>query len=166
MAKALTVKEEPLTRKQASKIALKLLRIKIQTKQPNRKHGKQLTMVNEVDKQRCLLCDETRCLERAHILPVALYEHLHLEAGTLADIYHHSVWMCPTHHKCYDKYQLSAVEKEVIMRLLDYDYRTLFQITLEAVEILKQPVSEKNKKILDNITNVAWHWWRAYVYGN
>jgi len=133
-------RREPLTAVESQKIVLNLLGIKAKRNQNNRKRGKYLIMVNEQAERRCVLCPETRCLERAHILPVSLYEHIHID-GKLAPIYHHALWMCPTHHKCYDKFKLNNAEKAHMQWILSHDYKLAFEYLLTDMEILKKPFS-------------------------
>jgi hypothetical protein len=118
-------------------------------------------MVNECATRQCILCTETRALERAHIIPVAIYEHTKIEAP-LPEIYHHAMWMCPTHHKCYDKGLLSKTEKEHIKWVLGHDYIAAFNILLEGLEA--KNVSPRGIERATRITDAAWKWWRHYVY--
>lgn len=55
----------------------------------------------------CYLCSETRCLENAHILPRYLFKGT---KGAKQGI--PCVKLCPTHHRCFDQFQLTNKEYE------------------------------------------------------
>jgi hypothetical protein len=141
-------------------MAAKLIGYKARRKQINRKRGSALNMINSPD--RCLLCEETRCLERAHIIPVAIYENIKIDEP-MQDIYHDAAWMCPTHHKCYDKQKLTEDEHLYMLGLIhSFDYYNAFVDVLNRLETLT-PGSMRAIKSADQITKSAWVFWRSYA---
>lgn len=62
---------------------------------------------------KCFLCDETRCLENAHIIPRYLYRNV-----LNANFPNVTIKLCPTHHSCFDRHRLTKEEKDLMRPLL------------------------------------------------
>lgn len=81
----------------------------------------------------CLLCNENRILERAHILPRRFVSGI----GGLERLESHDddniILLCPTHHWCYDHFLLSKEESKVVVDNTIHKLR----VFLEAILSLK-----------------------------
>ena len=163
MGKGLTVKHtEPLTKIRAAEIAIKLLKLSEKKSQVKSSVGRGNKVVYVTDSTKCYFCEETRCLEKAHVIPVAIYAEAEL-VGERPHYLDDVMALCPTHHKCYDKYKLNSRELEHIRAsLVQYD---ALQDLLSRLVPAGEMNPKKLKKIDDSLT-IAWHWWKAYQNGN
>ena len=111
----------------------------------------------------CFLCPETRCLEQAHLMPVAMYKDARLPSRrtNYPDYMRYVIMLCPTHHKCYDKFRLNATELAT-MRHLTLQLHPHFVDLLEHLHPTNAHIDihrEANAVKIDEI----WRWWRNYL---
>lgn len=165
MAKQLTVKQvsSVLSNKEAFAMLIRLYEMAYgfdaeKFKAPQARKLKP-TMVTAADA--CALCKETRNLEKAHIIPVHIYAKAEI-VGELPDELRHAMYLCPTHHKAYDKYKLTTNEKRILQPGLDL-YREVFISMLRNMEVING-CTRKAIEDLDKQLATAWKWWM--VYGN
>lgn len=116
------------------------------------------------DTTKCRLCEETKTLDRAHIIPIAITNKIHVD-GAPIEFLKHAIALCPTHHRQYDKYQLDETHKSI---LKDFIKRNKYDLglayTLEGIELLN--VNSRTKIDIGRRLDIAWNWWREYCYGN
>lgn len=151
-----------LTRLEAAEIALQLLKHNDKKKRISKCVGRSRYVKCITDANKCYLCDETRCLENAHVIPVAIYaeaEQVDVRPPYIDEV----IKLCPTHHKCYDKFQLNEKEKQ-IMRDSVKNYHVL-ELVLKHMEVIPG-ASNKAKERLDRSLEIAWKWWKEYRYAH
>jgi hypothetical protein len=158
MSKKLTVKQIDTDKLDAATTALKLLKLSQRKVEKSGCVGRSRSVKCITDPQKCYLCDETRCLENAHIIPVAIYADAEQEGGRPPFV-DEVMKLCPTHHKCYDKFKLNKEEKDLMIESLK-DYGVL-ELILKNTEVIPG-ASQRALLKLDRSLETAWLWWREY----
>jgi len=87
-----------------------------------------------------------------------------VEGEEVPDPLRHALYMCPTHHYCYDKYQLEDSELSIMRRTV-YGYNRVITGVFENVIVPNSP-NEREMKKIDKSLDMAWGWWRVYINGN
>lgn len=115
-----------------------------------------------LNKKECPFCKETRCLQRAHIIPIESHSIIQFDKG-VPDILKHALYMCSLHHYAYDKYLLNDIEKDHIKSFLKaHRYTEVIGALYKESEIAQAGDTKSSNRMLES----AWSWWRNYCYGN
>jgi len=117
-------------------------------------------------KRVCVLCSETRCLEQAHLIPVAFYKHAgdSTRRKNYPDYMKYAIYLCPTHHKCYDKLALNDTERERMVQITR-QLKPHFEHLLDHLEP-RNTHDPKVVAVIDKWVNDMWLWWREYIYAS
>lgn len=97
---------------------------------------------------KCLLCDETRGLQNAHIIPKLLTrEIINVDNDKV-------IMLCPSHHWYYDHDLLTDREKVILEPMVIYALYDLVQLygTLT-------PHGEKDNEAVENLAKLKHKWW-------
>ena len=120
------------------------------------------------DSHKCLLCDEKRCLQKAHVIPANIFNGIEYEGADIPYI-RDVIILCPTHHWAYDHYRLSTDELKKIQPILN-SYAIVMARILKTIRIVtpngRRIDKEKDAAFLmeaDRLTESAWKWWRNYA---
>lgn len=121
--------------------------------------GAKTNIVSEKDK--CVLCDEVRSLEKCHIFPIWWsncydYETLDELPHFLQDV----MMLCPTHHRLYDKNMLNVGELNQLRDCLN-EYKNYLPVYLSRLAYNPEH-SLAGEKALDKFLESVWNWWRLY----
>ncbi len=122
--------------------------------------GLGLNLVSLPDK--CVLCDETRVLDKCHIFPVwwsssFQYDDIKVLPHFLRDV----MMLCPTHHRLYDRYRLNDAETETL-RACFKEYRQNLPKLMKRLKYQKRIKDPKELAIMDKFLEDVWRWWRTY----
>lgn len=105
----------------------------------------------------CYLCDETRMLEKAHVIPLSLWADMDNRIE-VPEPFLYVMHLCPTHHRCYDNYMLNDDELHKIRKITTGDS----SIALEVLIAGASASPETDIRIVDRFINTIWKWWRSY----
>lgn len=114
--------------------------------------------------KKCVICNETRAIEYAHIIHVSILGMCEKKLQDIADTPHNGLFLCKTHHWCFDNMKLTDDELELI-----YESNKAFikevllvfaNLTFVFEEKFKPTISQRN------ITNRFNKWadWVAKVF--
>jgi hypothetical protein len=110
--------------------------------------------------RRCYFCKETRRLHKAHIIPSHIFLGVEYEGEGVPQL-NHTVYMCPTHHYCYDHYELSDKELQLFKPVIDR-YVDIFTRLLKCIEVQYNPDAILFNRKLAYTLDRSWRWWRHY----
>lgn len=135
------------------------------TKSKTPKFYKDFNVINGEDNS-CFFCNETRQLQRAHIIPSSIFTGIEYE-GHGVPMLNDCLLMCGIHHSCYDRFQLNEEEiaklRPILEVYIDVFTRLLKCIYIEIPEGADKWERMKVSYLADRVTKSAWKWWRVYA---